>query len=117
MIRITGAFKHRPDISFEEFEDIWTNHAKVFNSIKYVQNNIIRYTQKDVGAPLREIGLENVNQFDGIGHFDVESVDVYLNLLKDEDYLRVVVPDAQRFLDIGSVQISIGVEEVKFEKQ
>ncbi|KAJ7582215.1 hypothetical protein C8J56DRAFT_957246 [Mycena floridula] len=121
MVHITVSLKRRPDISFEEFDEIWTNHAKVFSGIKYVQDNFIRYTQfrikKDLGAPFLAAGRKNVNTFDGIAHFEMESVDVFVNLVKDEEYLRVVVPDEDRFVDRASVQIHIGVEEVKFEKQ
>ncbi|KAJ7582204.1 hypothetical protein C8J56DRAFT_1056350 [Mycena floridula] len=121
MVHITVSLKHRPDISFEEFDEIWTNHAKVFTGIKYTQDNVIRYTQfhvkKDLGAPFLEFGMANVNEFDGIAHFDVERVDVLVNLMKDEEYLRVVVPDEDRFLDRTSVRIHIGEVEVKFEKQ
>ncbi|KAJ7582202.1 hypothetical protein C8J56DRAFT_1168209 [Mycena floridula] len=115
MVRITCSLKRRPDISFEEFDEIWTNHAKVFTGIKYTQDNFIRYTQfhvkKDLGAPFLEFGMANVNEFDGIAHFDMENVDVFVNLMKDDEYLRVVAPDEQRFLDRGSVQIHIGVDE------
>ncbi|KAJ7582231.1 hypothetical protein C8J56DRAFT_1168228 [Mycena floridula] len=121
MVHITVSLKRRPDISFEEFDEIWTNHAKVFTGIKYVQDNFIRYTQfhvkKDLGAPFVELGMANVNEFDGMAHFDVERVDVFVNLMKDEEYLRVVVPDEDRFLDRTSVRIHIGEVEVKFEKQ
>ncbi|KAJ7575449.1 hypothetical protein C8J56DRAFT_975396 [Mycena floridula] len=61
--------------------------------------------------------MANVNEFDGMAHFDVERVDVFINLMKDEEYLRVVVPDEDRFLDRTSVRIHIGEVEVKFEKQ
>ncbi|KAE9408857.1 hypothetical protein BT96DRAFT_985194 [Gymnopus androsaceus JB14] len=119
MVRFSFFIKRRPDITFEQFDERWTNFAKIVQSLRCVQEHSISYTQfhikPDLGAPLVAAGFPNVNVFDGIAHIDVESADVLIKLMQDEEYLRVANVNEQTFADMTAIHTNIGVEEVHFQ--
>ncbi|KAJ7582103.1 hypothetical protein C8J56DRAFT_244234 [Mycena floridula] len=121
MFRVAILLKRRSDLSFEEFEKLWENHAKLYANLKYVQENFIRYLQfhpkADLAAQLENRGLGEINAIDGIQAFDATSIDAFLGLLEDEEYKRVIIPDEARFLDREATRINVGDVAVKFQQK
>ncbi|KAJ3558502.1 hypothetical protein NM688_g888 [Phlebia brevispora] len=114
-IRITALVKRRPGMTREEFREHWSNnHARLFTSLKVMQENIFHLLSPSSDA-LEKAGF-NIAPYDGAAELWVEKLEDLLAVFGDEDYHKIVVPDEVNFLDRDSIQIMVGEDQVKYEK-
>ncbi|KAF9465133.1 hypothetical protein BDZ94DRAFT_1254596 [Collybia nuda] len=119
-IRVTVLMRRRPDITREEFLKLWTSeHARIFASVKKVQEKIIRYSQYCILTPeserLAAAGLP-VPEYDGAAEYHAESLDDIMEMLGDKEYQERVLSDEAKFLDRTSFQVLVGEEKVQHER-
>ena len=118
-IRITAFFKKVDTITTEEFNRYWSQeHPSIFLSIPIVRQNLTRYSQFHADAAvtsgLAAAGLP-VSPYDEGAEFWAESYESAMAVFQDPEYLRVAVPDEQKFLDREMAVMMVGYEEVKWD--
>ena len=118
-VRITILLKKLDTISTEEFNYYWSQqHPSIFLSVPIVRQNLTRYSQFHVDAAvtagLATHGLP-VSPYDGGAEFWADSYESAMAVFQDPEYLRVVVPDEQKFLQREAAVLMVGYEEVKWE--
>ncbi|KAI0743810.1 hypothetical protein C8Q80DRAFT_1355588 [Daedaleopsis nitida] len=113
-VRVAGLVVPKPGMSLEEFHDYWLNtHAKLFSSIAIAKRNLTKYEQfhldaKSAAALGAVIPGCTTPPYAGIGILEAESLDKIFEIFQDEEYLRVVAPDEERFIARKDMQILAG---------
>ncbi|TRM68585.1 EthD domain-containing protein [Schizophyllum amplum] len=102
-IRLVVFVKRRPDLTREEFLSYWREkHAPLFMSLAIAKSNILKYEQlhpNEAGiGSFAAMGLD-VPEYDGVGVFEARSFADILAIYSDEDYLKRVQPDEEKFID------------------
>ncbi|OTA62372.1 hypothetical protein K449DRAFT_434034 [Hypoxylon sp. EC38] len=116
-VRITFFMKKKNNLSHEEFHKYWSEeHSKIFLSVPIVRRNIIRYSQfhSDNSIDLTKFGVGMVG-YDGGATMWANNLDELLAVFIDQDYLRTVVPDEEKFFNRTEVVAMFGWDEDKWE--
>jgi len=98
-VRIISFVKKRDDLSQEEFERKWLQHAAIFRSIAIVKKNVFKYEQMHKNHEAYKSMPGTAPHCDGIVLFELESFEKFFAIFEDEEYKNVVVPDELTFID------------------
>ncbi|KAJ7261845.1 hypothetical protein B0H12DRAFT_1013346 [Mycena haematopus] len=111
-VRLAVLFKRKPTISKEEFVKYWAEtHGPLFSSLDIVKKNILKYEQAHTNeAVLKQITKMNQlsgapNEWDGIAIFEAESYEKISEVIQNEEYQKILVPDGDNFLDVQNCQM------------
>ncbi|XXG96009.1 hypothetical protein Hte_002286 [Hypoxylon texense] len=118
LVKITFFIKKKDGLSDEEFHKHWSeNHAEIFLSVPIARQNIVKYSQfhSDSSVNLAPYGI-GMAGFDGGANMWAYSLEDVFAVFKDEEYLRVVRPDEEQFLNSAETVAMLGWEEDKWEK-
>ncbi|KAI0661438.1 hypothetical protein C8Q70DRAFT_911484 [Cubamyces menziesii] len=113
-VRLAVLMAPKPGLSFEEFDRYWLDvHAEVFSSIAIAKRNLLKYEQFHLDSKYDDIIAaqtlaKSKSPFRGIAIFEATSLDKIFEIFRDEEYLRVVVPDEHKFFDHENAQILAG---------
>ncbi|CDO76018.1 hypothetical protein BN946_scf184665.g10 [Trametes cinnabarina] len=113
-VRLVVLMAPKPGLSFEEFDRYWLNvHAEVFSSIAIAKRNLLKYEQFHLDRNYEDLIAaqtlaKSKSPFRGIAIFEATSLDKIFEIWKDEEYLRVVVPDEHKFFDHENAQMLAG---------
>jgi len=102
-VRLLALLKRTPSLSKEEFSKYWVEtHANLLLSVPIVQKNLLKYEQAHandaIAQNLRQAGLP-ISEWDGMAVFEAESYDKIMEVLRDPEYIKVVIPDGHNFLE------------------
>ncbi|KAL7281309.1 hypothetical protein PYCCODRAFT_1476541 [Trametes coccinea BRFM310] len=111
--RMTVLVRPKEGMSFEDFFEYWQHkHAVLFNSIAISKKNLYKYEQfhvdPDSTAKLTKAWSPLMNPlppYAGVAAFEADSPEKILEIFEDEEYLRVVAPDEDKFVDRPSMQV------------
>ena len=99
MIKFTILLKRKSTLSHEEFVTHHKDkHAALFMSMPVVQTTVRRYVQQHA-LPVTLPGMPPV-KYDGITELWSDDVDALSRCFSDAEYLRVIRPDEESFLDL-----------------
>ncbi|KAI8994044.1 hypothetical protein BD414DRAFT_481225 [Trametes punicea] len=113
-VRLAVLMAPKPGLSFEEFDRYWLDvHANVFSSIAIAKRNLLKYEQFHLDRNYDDIVVaqtlaKSKSPFRGIAIFEATSLDKIFEIFQDEEYLRVVVPDEDKFFDHENAQMLAG---------
>ncbi|TVY40592.1 hypothetical protein LSUB1_G003033 [Lachnellula subtilissima] len=115
-VKLTILVKKLDTLSTEEFHRYWrAEHPKAWLSVAIVKANVLKYSQFHVNNPvtedLRTKGLPMAG-YDGGVNIHAGSVEELVAVFQDEEYLRVVVPDEEKFLKRSEGIMMLGWEDV-----
>ncbi|KAI0330149.1 hypothetical protein GY45DRAFT_1324032 [Cubamyces sp. BRFM 1775] len=125
--RLMVSFAPKEGVSMEDFRAHWSGtHARLFLSLMIVRTNILKYEQfyVDAGssATMAQIaavlGRENNSTLPaggGVAVLEAETPEKILAIFKDEEFLRVVAPDQESFIDGSSMRVLSGHYTTMFE--
>ncbi|WP_213817058.1 EthD domain-containing protein [Glaciihabitans sp. dw_435] len=109
MIKFTILIRRRPDLTREEFITYHREqHAPLFMSVPAVRDNVRRYVQQhalDVELP----GLP-APTFDGATELWFDDVEGIGRVFGDPEYLAIIRPDEERFIDLLGCEFLVTVE-------
>ena len=122
----------------EEFQDYWLNHhGKLFSSLAVVKRNVLKYEQVSTPPPtplspafeksmltLRRWQF-HINSkltepivaqipgyvpppYSGMAIFEAESMEKIFEIFTDEEYLRLVRPDEEKFISLMDAKFTAG---------
>ncbi|KZV89985.1 hypothetical protein EXIGLDRAFT_771268 [Exidia glandulosa HHB12029] len=93
------------------------SHAALFKRIPIAQKNLVKYVQYHINAEASAIigTVMPIVSFDGAAIFYARSQEELLAVFRHPEYLSVVVPDEESFIDRPASQVMVGYEEVKLE--
>ncbi|KIW15122.1 hypothetical protein PV08_07909 [Exophiala spinifera] len=107
----------RDEITEDEFHRYWSEeHPRVWLNIEIVKRKVVTYSQfhvdKKSTAVLTDFGVQ-VGSWDGLVTIAAETFQDLLSVFGDEEYLRVVVPDEEKFLKRSTAIMMVGEEKPK----
>jgi uncharacterized protein (TIGR02118 family) len=97
VIKLTCLVKRNPSLTADEFAEHWrTTHADLMRSLdpRYVK----RYVQR---VPFQMPGLPG--EYDGVAEQWFDSLEDFLAMIADPDYLARVRPDEEYLLDMSAI--------------
>ncbi|TVY60737.1 hypothetical protein LSUE1_G007921, partial [Lachnellula suecica] len=112
-VKLTILIKKLDSISYEHFHHYWrVEHPKTWLSVRIVRDNVLRYSQFHVdnstSAGLKAAGLP-MAEYDGGVNIYAASVEELMAVFTNEEYLRLVVPDEEKFLKRDEAVMMLGV--------
>ncbi|KAI2472821.1 EthD domain-containing protein [Annulohypoxylon bovei var. microspora] len=117
LVKITFFMKKKDGISHEEFHKYWSEeHSKIFLSVPIIRRNLVKYSQfhSDKSVDLTGFGV-NMIGYDGGASMWANSLEELLAIFTDEEYLKTVVPDEEKFFNRADVVTMLGWDEDKWE--
>lgn len=109
MIKFTILLRRHPGTSHEDFVSYHKNkHEALFSSLSEVKQHVRRYVQShslQVNMP----GLPPP-EYDGITEIWFDDADSIEKVFGSEDYLELIRPDEEKFLDIHGCSFLISSE-------
>ncbi|KAJ7016554.1 hypothetical protein C8F04DRAFT_1160761 [Mycena alexandri] len=107
-VRLAILVKRKPGIDKEEFSRYWAEvHGPLFASLEIAKRSIMKYEQAHCNAAalqaLRAAGMK-VLEWDGMVIFEAETYEKIIEVLRSDDYHKIIIPDAQKFMDLGEAQ-------------
>ncbi|KAI1454433.1 EthD domain-containing protein [Annulohypoxylon moriforme] len=117
LVKITFFIRKKDNLSHEEFHRYWSEeHSKIFLSVPIIRRNIVKYSQfhADNSIDLTKFGVNTVG-YDGGASMWANSLEDLLAIFTDEEYLKIVVPDEEKFFNRAEVVTMVGWEEDKWE--
>jgi uncharacterized protein (TIGR02118 family) len=109
MIKFTILLRKRADLSHDEFVVYHkTKHAPLFISLPEVQQYVRRYVQSHTLA----VDLPGMPPpaYDGITELWFDNVEAIGQVFASEQYLALIRPDEEKFLDLAGCGIMICAE-------
>jgi hypothetical protein len=93
-----------------------TEHPKIWLSVPIVREKIVKYQQFHVNDDFRKNMGDHLPfaQFDGAAEMYVEKLEDLATVFQNEEYLKVVVPDEEKFLKRDEAVMLIGQELPKW---
>lgn len=111
MIKFTILLKRRPTLSHEQFVAHHKDkHAALFMSMPVVQETVRRYVQQHA-LPVTLPGMPPV-KYDGVTELWFDDIDALAKCFMDPEYLRVIRPDEESFLDVHGCDFIVSDETV-----
>ncbi|KEF62748.1 uncharacterized protein A1O9_00721 [Exophiala aquamarina CBS 119918] len=116
-VRIYALITKSGELSDEEFHRYWSQeHPKVWLNIEAVKLHITFYSQfhvdKQAQTGLSPLGVP-LGQFDGVAIMEADSLETFLEVYQGKDFLKVVLPDEQKFIDHDKSFVMFGHQEDK----
>ena len=102
MLTVLVAAKRRSDLSLEAFTDYWLNtHAPLVLSVPGFQQYLRRYVIYPLigGTDEDDFVLGQFPGYDGIGELRFDDVESMKKAFNDPEYLEIIRPDEDKFLD------------------
>ncbi|KAF9469494.1 hypothetical protein BDZ94DRAFT_1091 [Collybia nuda] len=102
-VRILAFIKKVDSVSKEEFSRYWVeDHSKIFMSMAIAKTNLLKYEQAHTNDAICKV-FEGMGMhpppWDGMATFEAESYEKIFAVFKDEEYLKIVLPDELKFID------------------
>ncbi|WP_159500705.1 EthD domain-containing protein [Microbacterium sp. 18062] len=109
MIKLTILMRRKANLTREEFIAYHREqHAPLFMSIGAVRDNVRRYVQQHaVDAELPGLPAPT---FDGATELWFDDFDGIGRVFGDPEYLAVIRPDEQKFIDLAGCEFLVTVE-------
>ncbi|KAJ7069669.1 hypothetical protein C8F01DRAFT_522678 [Mycena amicta] len=112
MVQLLAFMKRHSHISFETFDELWTNHAKLVHThLTAVKNGTVKYKQFHVDPKLadelRTTGFPVAN-WDGIVMWEAETLKEILDCVTSPECIEHVRPDDARFLAEEKLEVVAG---------
>jgi len=100
MVKFSIFLRKHPNMSHDEFVQYHkTSHAKLFTSLDVVKQNVLKYVQSHA-IPASIPGFPEM-YYDGITELWFNDETDIAKVFGAEEYLRVVRPDEENFLDLN----------------
>ena len=113
MIKFTILLTRNPSLSHEVFDEHHkTVHADIFMSVPAVRETVRRYVQQHA-IPVDLPGMPPV-KYDGITELWFDDVAALARCFSDPEYLAVVRPDEESFLDLHACDLIVSEEHAVF---
>ncbi len=113
MIKFTILLKRKPSLSHEQFvEHHKSVHADIFMSVPAVKETVRRYVQQHA-IPVELPGMPPV-KYDGITELWFDDFAGLARCFSDPEYLAVVRPDEESFLDLHGCDFIVSNEHAIF---
>ncbi|KAJ7749714.1 hypothetical protein B0H16DRAFT_1551135 [Mycena metata] len=108
-VRLAILVKRKPGTSKEEFSRYWAEvHGPLFASLPIAKSSIMKYEQAHANTAalqsLQAAGLKAL-EGDGMVIFEAESYEKIIEVMRSDDYQKIVIPDAEKFMDLGESQV------------
>ncbi|KAJ9606731.1 hypothetical protein H2200_008740 [Cladophialophora chaetospira] len=91
-------------------------HPKVWLNIAAAKAKITAYSQfhvdKTATGALKAMGVP-LGHHDGVAIMEAESLEAFLSVYQDKDFLEIVLPDEKRFIDRDKSFVLFGHQEDK----
>ncbi|KAF7298906.1 BetaGal-dom2 domain-containing protein [Mycena indigotica] len=112
MVQLLAFLRRHQHLSFEEFDEMWTNHATLVNKhLKAVQDGSVKYKQfhvdPKVNAELRALGRP-VLDHDGMVLWEAATLAEIFECIASPECLEFLRPDDARFLAEERVELVAG---------
>ena len=115
MIKFTILLKRKDSLTHEQFvEHHKTAHADLFMSIGVVKQTVRRYVQQHTLAV--ELPGMPPAKYDGITELWFDDVDALGRCFSDAEYMQLVRPDEESFLDLHGCDFIVSMENVITKK-
>jgi len=113
MIKMTLLLTRRSGLSREEFSDYWANvHWPIVQTVPEVKQFTRRYVQQhNIGGTPDVI---KAAPYDGIAEAWFDKMEDVLKVVGSPNWMNIVVPDDQKFLDTSKTEIMFSTEKVDF---
>ncbi|KAJ7723221.1 hypothetical protein B0H16DRAFT_1787919 [Mycena metata] len=107
-VRLAIMVIRKSGVSKEEFSRYWAEvDGPLFASLDIAKRSLLKYEQghcnTTVFRSLQAAGMKVV-ECDGMVVFEAESYEKITEVLRSDEWQKVVVPDAEKFLDFGEAQ-------------
>ncbi|EXJ73747.1 uncharacterized protein A1O5_03509 [Cladophialophora psammophila CBS 110553] len=130
MVKLSLFARRKHHLSEDEFQEYWSGTHKALATEWLAKYGIVRYTQsthhphfmKQYHTPSKLVSsalagfpvLKNAKKldFDGVGEFLMPDVSCFQRAREDPYYTEVIAPDEDKLFDWGSVEWTVGWEEV-----
>jgi EthD domain len=97
MVTLLCFLKRKDGTTHDEFVDHWHNrHGPLLRSTESMARHIVRYEQHSPSTDAEGFGTEG---FDGMTLMSFRSMDGFKAFLDEPDYMELIYPDEDRFLD------------------
>lgn len=111
MIKFTILLKRKASLSHEQFVEHHRDvHAGLFMSVPAVKQTVRRYVQQH-GIPAELPGMPPV-KYDGITELWFDDVEALGRCFSDQEYLAVIRPDEESFLDLHGCDFIVSEQHV-----
>ncbi|CDO76180.1 hypothetical protein BN946_scf185037.g3 [Trametes cinnabarina] len=121
--RLSILIKPKEGLSLQNFLSYWEHeHAALFTSIAIAKRNLRKYEQFHVDEASTALIAQAwratstpVPSYAGVATLEADTLENILDIFKDEEFLRVVAPDEDKFVDRSSLRILAGHYVTVFE--
>ena len=111
MVKFTILLKRKPGLTQEAFVDHHRNrHADLFMSMPVVKAHVRRYVQQHA-LPVELPGLPPT-KYDGVTELWFDDVAGIGAVFSDSDYMKIIRPDEESFLDLHGCDFIVSEENV-----
>ena len=111
MIKFSILLKRKPSLTRAEFIYHHRNvHAALFMSVPVVKETVRRYVQQHA-LPVDLPGMPPL-KYDGITELWFDDIDAIGRLFSDAEYMRVIRPDEESFIDLEGCDFVVSEERV-----
>jgi uncharacterized protein (TIGR02118 family) len=101
MVTLLCFLRRKSGTTHEQFVEHWQNrHGPLVRSTESMARHIVRYEQYLPAASADGFGSHD---FDGLTSMSFPSADEFRAFLEEPDYMAVIYPDEDRFLDRGGL--------------
>lgn len=118
MLTVLVAAKRRSDLTHEEFIRYWIHeHAPLVMSVQGFQQYLRRYVIYPLidGIADGDFVLGQFPGYDGIGELRFDDTESMKKAFSDPEYLAIIRPDEDKFLDRGACLTFLTREHVQKE--
>ncbi|KAF2822948.1 hypothetical protein CC86DRAFT_409722 [Ophiobolus disseminans] len=115
LIRITVCARRNPKLSEDEFNDHWANKHGPLITSWLQKHNCVKYVQYHTVSVHKSRLTQSTLSYDGIADFWYKSFEDFERAYEDEYYLTVVKKDEEYLFDMGSLEVTAGVEQPVIE--
>ena len=111
MIKFTVMLVRNPALTHEQFVDHHrTKHADLFMSLDASRTHVRRYVQSHpLATPVPGIPA---SRYDGTTEIWFDDLDGFAGVFASQQYLDLVRPDEESFLDLGACDTSLTTENI-----
>ncbi|EJD35551.1 hypothetical protein AURDEDRAFT_175349 [Auricularia subglabra TFB-10046 SS5] len=118
LVKLSLYIKRKEGVSMEFFHKHWSGeHAKIIMGLPIAQKVLVKYCQYHVNSQ-QLAALSAITKpvhFDGVAEFWGRSYEDLAAFISDPEFIRLVWPDGEKFLDTAASEAFIGYEAVKHE--
>ncbi|KAF2807339.1 uncharacterized protein BDZ99DRAFT_522954 [Mytilinidion resinicola] len=115
LIRISSFIRRKPGVSKEEFYQYWTQVHGPLCTDFMMRHGVVEYVQahttdetKALGAAMAKAAGRDMQPWDGFTDAYVRDFATFEDAFKDPEYLEKIRPDELAFIDVETLQMTIG---------